>query len=265
MTEKMDWSFTHHHADAGTANPLDKLVKHYLSQLVVSQLKACCKKHGLKVSGKKAELQARLFQAYRLHGPDKFDVESLNMMPPVNWITSSAREIIIDDLYAGILSLDEEDLSAEDAWETCYSQLYEFQSVPFEQFKAQLKDHREQVKLKWVRSKADKTALEHDRQLYPRKSHNSRGELVFDLSPAKPLLQEDIKNKAHEGKTPREFQLTRPEYLMFKPKIFKERIYQEIATQKFYYSLELKRIEKAKRQAKKKYDDATKGQDNTTK
>ena len=37
---------------------------------------------------------------------------------------------------------------------------------------------------------------------------------------------------------------------MFKPKIFKERIYQEIATQKFYYSLELKRIEKTKRQAR---------------
>jgi hypothetical protein len=47
-----------------------------------------------------------------------------------------------------------------------------------------------------------------------------------------------------ERMTPSDFQATRPEYMLFKPAKFKERIYQEVKRKKYYlYYLELKRVQ----------------------
>jgi hypothetical protein len=70
----------------------------------------------------------------------------------------------------------------------------------------------------------------HDRQLRPRQLKNHRGELVFDLHPAKLLLHEDIKAGVHAEMVPSQFQGTRPEYEEFDCDIFRQWIYQEGAT-----------------------------------
>jgi hypothetical protein len=53
-------------------------------------------------------------------------------------------------------------------------------------------------------------------RLHPRATHNHRGEPVFDLSDAKHLLQEDVKNGMHTRLSPSDMQLTRPEYVSLK-------------------------------------------------
>ncbi len=96
-------------------------------------------------------------------------------------------------------------------------------------------------------------ALVHDRlHSHPQDhTHNNRGEPVFSQHSAHHLLREDVKNKKHEGMPPSSFQMTRPEYMHFKPRIFKERIYQEVWREKFINHLEQDRAQKeAKRKNK---------------
>ena len=80
---------------------------------------------------------------------------------------------------------------------------------------------------------------------HPRdKTHNNCGEPVLSQHPAHHLLREDVKHKKHEGMPPSSFQMTRPEYMHFKPRIFKERIYQEVRREKFINHLEQDRAQK---------------------
>ena len=92
--------------------------------------------------------------------------------------------------------------------------------------------------------RAEELALAHDRTLYPRQTHNHRGQPVFDLSPAKQRLQEDVKNNLHTTMSSSELQATRPEYRNLNPNKFKDRIPQEVRRQKFLHYLELERSKK---------------------
>ena len=164
--------------------------------------------------------------------------------------------MILIDLKEGILPLDEQEMSAQEAWETCYKYLPEFVSpgVTFEQFEARLKDHRKQVSDKMAESAAQMQAYQHDLSLFPRKMRNQRGERVFDLHPAKPLLREDIRMKKHTQMKPSELRMTCPEYQDFKPKIFEQRVYQEVRRQKFLFYIGLKRAEKLRKQRARRED-----------
>jgi hypothetical protein len=171
-------------------------------------------------------------------------------MPNIEWRNSAAKLIIFMDLEEGLLPLDENKLSAQEAWDLVYKHILEFQKVPFAQFKARLKDHRAKVQTELNRACDDELAFAHDRRLHPRQMHNRRGELVFDMTPAKELLREDIKNKKHERMTRSSLQASRQEYQPFKPKHFKERIYQEVRYQKFLNYLQMKRDEEEKKAGK---------------
>jgi hypothetical protein len=83
--------------------------------------------------------------------------------------------------------------------------------------------------------------LARDRLLYPRQSHNERGEPVFYLSPAKALLREDVSNGVHTTMSVARLQNSRVQYHPFKPKIFKDRVAQAVRLNKYIYYLELKR------------------------
>ena len=152
------------------------------------------------------------------------------------------------------MPLNENDMSTEVAWEQFYHGLDEFSDVPFSQFKEHLREHREKLAQKLsarlANSYNEEKALEHDRILYPRKNHNHRGERVFDLSPAKKCLREDVKNKVHLVMSPSELQASRPEYAGFKRNKFKDRVHQEVRRQKFTFYLELQREKKLKEKLK---------------
>ena len=165
----------------------------------------------------------------------------------IDWKKSEAKEIILDDLKRGVLPLEEEECSAEEAWNLMYVHMPEFVTVVFEQFKDRLRDHRAQVKKQQGAANEEYLAFVHDRQLHPRRLHNRHGEPVFDLSAARPLLEEDVKNGKQNTMLPSELRQTRPEYMAFKPEVFRQRIYQEERRQKFIYYLACKRAEKQRR------------------
>jgi hypothetical protein len=167
-----------------------------------------------------------------------------NPKPYIKWIVSEAKKIIIADLEEGIIDVDAP--SAQNAWDECYSKMAEFANVPFEQFQKRLADHRIQHQNRLNRATMEDIFYEEDKRMHPRKDRNNRGELVFDLHRAKLLLREDVLSGGHEGMTPSDLQATRPEYMLFKPVKFKERIYQEVRRKKFLFYLELQRNKERK-------------------
>jgi len=173
----------------------------------------------------------------------------------VDWLRCAAREIILEDLREGRLSLLEEETSTEEAWEH-YQLLTEFDLVPFLQFKRQLKAHRQQVTKLIEISMPQEYALAHDRKLFPLQGTKRNGEQKFYLTKAAALLRADVKKDLHAGLTPSQFRLKREEYSKrscgLSLKQFKERIYQEIRYRKYVNWLNMKRDELFGKVAKKK-------------
>jgi hypothetical protein len=158
----------------------------------------------------------------------------------IPWATSEAKKILMEDLLRGGPLYQKDRFSEEFVWQW-YSQQSGFENVVFTQFKARLKDHRKQVNSLHAFSNRDAAALEHDRRLYPRASFNSRGEPVFDMSPAKELLRQDVKDELHLQMSVCDLWGKREEYKVFKLPIFTQRVYQEVRRKKFLYFLDLKR------------------------
>lgn len=168
----------------------------------------------------------------------------------IDWTKCPGREILLDDLRSGLLPADPVFLSAEEAWEICYQHMAEFNTVVFSQFEARLSDHRRQINRDAIRASTELAALKHDRNLFPRQMYNKRGEPVFDLHPAKLLLRTDLAEQKHLTMTAHELQQSRPaEYMIFDPKIFRYRIFQELRRQKFINYLNEKRAQKHQKNA----------------
>jgi hypothetical protein len=159
----------------------------------------------------------------------------------MDWRASAARLVILYDLEDKVLTDDEDELPAEEAWDLIYNKMEEFEGVPFWQFKEKLHDHRQQYKISANKSLEEDLILADDLALHLTTIHNERGELKFYLTKAKALLRADIEKNLHERLTATEFQFTRTEYHQFKPRKFRERIRQEIRYQNFFNYLEDKR------------------------
>ena len=84
----------------------------------------------------------------------------------INWRTSEAKCILIEDLVSGALPLDAKDCSPKLAWEM-YKDMPEFSDVPYTQFRDRLNGHRVQVRKNMSRSKHEEQCLLHDRSLFP--------------------------------------------------------------------------------------------------
>eukprot|EP00980_Cylindrotheca_fusiformis_P026501 scaffold16306_cov113-Cylindrotheca_fusiformis.AAC.1 len=158
----------------------------------------------------------------------------------INWRSSAARAIVIEDLVRGILPLENSQMTAEEAFEI-YREMDEFAGVVFVQFRLRLKDHRSQVKKDLLRSRYEEECLRHDRRLFPRKSVDHNGTPVFDLHPAKLLLRQDVAEKKHLQMTPFQLWESRDEYLEFEQAFFRNKIYQAARRQKFINYLQMKR------------------------
>ena len=146
------------------------------------------------------------------------------------------------DLQKGGPLYQRENIPADDIFKW-YKLFPAFKDVVFDQFKDRLAGHRKQAAKEQFRALQEEQYWIHDRELYPRQPKNERGELVFDMTPAKMLLRDDIRNKLHlkKYKTSRSLQKSRPEYQLFKPEKFKDRLYQEIRYQKYIHYLDVKR------------------------
>jgi hypothetical protein len=151
----------------------------------------------------------------------------------MSWRNSTPRQIVMLDLINGFLPLDPAEMSPEEAWEIHCRHVADFAEAVFSQFKARLADHRRLARRDLHAAAHEAAASAHDRLLFPRQPTNERGELVFDLHPAKRLLRDDLRNQRHVGLTPKAFRLTRADYQEFDLEVFRQRIYQEIRRGKF--------------------------------
>ena len=152
----------------------------------------------------------------------------------------------MEDLEPDGILYGKDNISTEEAF-AFYSQEPAFAGVCLAQFKEQLKVHRKHGNEQRVLAQQEMTALLHDRVLFPRMSHNARGEPVFDLSEAKAFLKEDVSNNLHLTMTPCNLQKTRQVYMAFKPDIFKDRICQAVWLAKYFNYLDDKRKEDLKK------------------
>jgi hypothetical protein len=185
----------------------------------------------------------------------------------VKWRKHPAREVILQDLNCGGWLYDELKQDEELNLATVFA-IYNhkhpdiFNEIDFSQFKERMEDYTKKNKERRDRSKMEYAWMLHDRQLHPRQLKNHRGELVFDLHPAKLLLREDIKAGTHAEMVPSQFQRTRAEYEEFDPDIFRQRIYQEERYQKYWNWLDDKRTGKQRvhkeQQEKKKAKESEK-------
>lgn len=162
------------------------------------------------------------------------------------------------DLEADGLLCGLEHFTAEELW-PFYRKQPEFvkEKVMFSQFAERLADHRKQAERTKDLARRDSRDVQRDRSLYPRKTHNQRGELVWDIHPAKKKLRKDVKRGKHLKMTPSELRQTRPEYRLFRKSIFRQRIYQEVRLQKFINWLELDRVMKKKAGTKAREQEAS--------
>ena len=148
----------------------------------------------------------------------------------IDWLRSESKQIVLDDLEEGVISLDETD-TAEALFYGMYQYTPEFiaEQVKFEQFKDRLAGHRKQLKHKIESPAWEMAALAHDRLKCPQKTHNEKGEKIFYWTEAMELLKQDIDDGKHLTMTPTQLQATRPnEYGEFPLKIFDRRIRQAI-------------------------------------
>jgi hypothetical protein len=131
-------------------------------------------------------------------------------------------------------------ISEAEVWEF-YKTLPQFNNVVESQFEVRLKDHRTKASEYLHQALQEEQYFARDQLIYPRQSHNERGESVFDLSPAKALLREqDISNGVHTIMSVARLQNFRVRYHPFKPKIFKDRVHQAVRLSKYISYLELK-------------------------
>jgi hypothetical protein len=159
----------------------------------------------------------------------------------IDWQKSQAKNVIISDLEDGVLSACETAVSSEQAWDV-YKNLPEFKDVCFKQFKECLKNHHKVHMKKLEESIQEEDAFQHDCLLHPRnETHDRRGRLIFDRSPAKDLLCNDIKNGAYPPLlSPMELWNLCPEYKLFDLMMFRQCIFQEIRRNKFINWCEMK-------------------------
>ena len=172
-------------------------------------------------------------------------------MPPsqkkgwVDWPKATARLIILQDLEPGGFLHNKDHIDARVIFDFYQAVCGEdFGHIIWDQFKVRLKDHRNQVELLRKLAERDTKAMKNNRRLYPRKNRNGKGELIFDMHPAKTLLRKDIKEGRHLKYKPSALRAKRKEYQEFDATIFKHRIYQEIRRQRWLNYLKTKRDEK---------------------
>ena len=166
--------------------------------------------------------------------------------PTVDWKTSAARQVILDDLAEGILPVDATALPPREAWEEVYKNMVEFAGVPYTQFRTNLNNHRKQYRRKRENEAFDAEAVVHDRNLHPPQLLNRRGKPVFYLSDAQRRLAKDVKKKWHLKYKPCELRRKRQVYRQFELAVFRQRIYQQVRREKFENHLEEQREKKRK-------------------
>ena len=221
------------------------------------QVQKALKDIGLKATGKDHELRKRLDDY--LNNPDEVlrhaeeereaaEKAKAKKKGWIDWRNSAAREILMEDLEQGGWLYGKDDMDAKEVFDIYQAKQEEFQEVPFSQFQYRYDAAIDKAKKRRERSAQEEEWMRHDRLIYPRQTHNHRGEPVFDVDiKAKEQLRQDVKDKLHEVMYPSEIWQLRSVYQKYRLEVFRFRIYQEIRRNKFLNFLEYKRTKKRRK------------------
>jgi hypothetical protein len=134
------------------------------------------------------------------------------MMPitgkKLTWRGSKARDLLEKDLVSGDIPLD---VNVMDAREV-YVQRPEFADFEYDHFRDRLRYLRNQIKEKKNSATLASTALARDRQIYPKPSHNHRGEPRWEGSETERLLRLDMDDGKDKRMKPIDLYRSRREY-----------------------------------------------------
>jgi hypothetical protein len=185
------------------------------------------------------------YTKHQLNTSNKID--STRTMPPtpqqfIKWTNSEGKALLLRDIEEGTIP---ETMAPQEVFDH-YAHLPEFSMLEKNEkkdFTRRLASLRKSISLVAENladaeryAARDAAALAHDRQIYPEKTHNDRGERLFHNSPARLLLREDIDAGKYEKGKPQKLRETREEYQEFSPNKFRKRIHQEIQTKKWHNS-----------------------------
>ena len=147
------------------------------------------------------------------------------------WAKSRAKELLVDDLSEGRIPLEScEGFKPADV----YLMHEEFKSMEYRLFVSRLRGLRKKIKADKAIANSDAALLARDRLVYPKKTHNSKGEPRWEGSAASKRLTEVVAARNHEGIRPSALQASQEDFKPFKKVTFRNHIYQEGRTQRYH-------------------------------
>jgi hypothetical protein len=151
------------------------------------------------------------------------------------WKGSKARDLLEKDLISGDIPLDVDVMDAKEV----YLQRPEFANFEYAQFRERLRYLRNQIKEKKDSATSASAALSRDRQIYPKASHNHRGEPRWEGSEMERLLRLDMDDGKDKSLKPIDLYQSRKEYSEnYTLSVFRKHIDQEQRRRKMlaYYA-----------------------------
>jgi hypothetical protein len=148
-----------------------------------------------------------------------------------SWKDSEAKKLLEKDLISGLIPLNSDDMKPG----IVYFQRPEFAEFEYGRFRDRLRDLRRQLIELKARASSDSAAYACDREIYPKTTHNNRGEPRWEGSEAERLLRMDMDHDAHKNVTPKELYRSRQEFYNNYPlTVFRKHIDQEERRRKYF-------------------------------
>lgn len=154
--------------------------------------------------------------------------------PAVPWADSEARHILLKDLAEGVVPMEPDESMPTNVIFTSHP---EFATYGYRLFSSRLSGLRKIVKRDMSRAETDKQRFINFKANNETHSMTAHGYPEWDGSDARKKLIEDIDSGLVDTLEPAELWNLREEYEPFPLKVFRDHIYQEIGTRKFYHTL----------------------------
>ncbi|GKY90939.1 hypothetical protein MPSEU_000066700 [Mayamaea pseudoterrestris] len=145
------------------------------------------------------------------------------------WECSQAKKLLQEDLESGRVPLESNYMKPKDV----YNLRPEYQATDYSKFAGRLRSLRKILLDRKERAVSDTEAYNHDRLLYPKPTHNERGEPRWEGSAASLFLDADIDEYLEGNATPQELYASRDEYQEYSLKVFSDKIQQVLRTRRF--------------------------------